>query len=73
MELASGFVYRALQEKGLSRKLLNVEELTGLDGLDVVFVREQEAKRILRFWISFSFIFYNVLLFFSSVNFLYIV
>ena len=72
MELASGFVYRALQEKGLSRKLLNVEELTGLDGLDVVFVREQEAKRILRFWIYFSFIFYNVLLFFSSVNFLYI-
>lgn len=65
-------MYRALQDKGLSRKLLNVEELTGLDGLDVVFVREQEAKRILRFWISFSFIFYNVLLFFSSVNFLYI-
>lgn len=65
-------MYRALQDKGLSRKLLNVEELTGLDGLDVVFVREQEAKRILRFWISFSFIFYSVLLFFSSVNFLYI-
>lgn len=35
--------------KGLSRKLLNVEELAGLDGLDVVFVREQEAKRILGF------------------------
>ena len=52
--------------KGLSRKLLNVEELTGLDGLDVVFVREQEAKRILDFGslsaLSFTMFYFSSLL-----------